>query len=689
MRKTIVSLFVLLTLFSINTFAANSPRQKVSMEFPGSVRSVAFSPDGQMLAIAGDTNKGIYLWAVALKQTKAILVGHTDKYTTNSVAFSPDGNTLVGGGSDGTVRLWDVVSEELNTVLIGHSESVNSVAFSPDGSILASGSGDNTVRLWDMPSGQPKIILIGHLGGVNSVTFSPDGSTLASSATERTYNMVRLWDVASGQPKTILPFPLHTNLGLSFRSANSVAFSPDGSTLAGAVSRNDDTVRLWDVASEEHKAVLTGHLWGVISVAFSPDGSTLASGGSDNTVRLWDMASGQHKAVLTGHLGSINSVAFSPDGSTLASGSSDRMVRLWDLTTTTTTPAIVRISPASVQSPAIGEKLTVSINIVSGENVVGYQATIGFDPTALLFFSGAKGEYLSDEAFLAAPVVEKNYVTLASTELIGSSNGDGTLATITFQAVDVKTSALALSQVFLVNPEGERLFPCVENGTVTDSIVSDGIVEDSTVIEAVHLAEDVNDDGVVNIQDLVVVSANIGKTGENKADVNGDGVVDIVDLVKVAGALGGAAAAPSVHPQTFAMLTAADVQSWLAQAQHLNLTDIASQRGIRFLEQLLAVLTPQETILLPNYPNPFNPETWIPYQLANSSDVQILIYDTRGIAIRRLALGHQSKGYYTTRSRAAYWDGRNDLGERVATGVYFYQLQTDDMSLMRKMVILK
>jgi hypothetical protein len=98
---------------------------------------------------------------------------------------------------------------------------------------------------------------------------------------------------------------------------------------------------------------------------------------------------------------------------------------------------------------------------------------------------------------------------------------------------------------------------------------------------------------------------------------------------------------------------------------------------------------PDDTQLLPNYPNPFNPETWIPYQLANASDVHITIYDTKGMLIHTLALGHQSAGYYTGRSRAVYWDGRNSLGESVASGVYFYRLQTDESSLMRKMVILK
>ena len=101
------------------------------------------------------------------------------------------------------------------------------------------------------------------------------------------------------------------------------------------------------------------------------------------------------------------------------------------------------------------------------------------------------------------------------------------------------------------------------------------------------------------------------------------------------------------------------------------------------------VVLPDETTLSANYPNPFNPETWIPYQLANPSDVVISIYDARGRVIRRLALGHQPAGYYTRRSRAAYWDGRNDFGERVASGFYFYHLKTDTVSVLRKMVILK
>ena len=203
------------------------------------------------------------------------------------------------------------------------------------------------------------------------------------------------------------------------------------------------------------------------------------------------------------------------------------------------------------------------------------------------------------------------------------------------------------------------------------------------------IAADVNDDGVVNIQDLVLVASSLGKTGPTSADVTADGVVDIRDLVKVAGALGTAAAAPSLDPQTLDMFTATAVQKWLSQAQHLNLTDITSQRGIRFLEQLLAALIPKETALLPNYPNPFNPETWIPYQLAEPADVTLTIYAVNGQVVRQLSLGHQLAGTYQSKNRAAYWDGRNAVGEPIASGIYFYTLSAGDFAATRKMLIIK
>ena len=128
---------------------------------------------------------------------------------------------------------------------------------------------------------------------------------------------------------------------------------------------------------------------------------------------------------------------------------------------------------------------------------------------------------------------------------------------------------------------------------------------------------------------------------------------------------------------------------WLEQTKGLALTDATSRRGVWFLESLLAALTPGETMLLPNYPNPFNPETWIPYRLAADVDVQISIYESKGVLVRQLNPGHQPAGFYTDRGRAAYWDGRNENAESVASGAYFYQLRAGDYSQMRRMVVVK
>ena len=133
---------------------------------------------------------------------------------------------------------------------------------------------------------------------------------------------------------------------------------------------------------------------------------------------------------------------------------------------------------------------------------------------------------------------------------------------------------------------------------------------------------DVNGDGVVNILDLVAVAQAFGKDGL-QGDVNGDGVVNVFDLVQVAGVIGDGDAAPSASSPELSIISATDVETWLAGAQGLGVGDANFQRGIRFLEQLLAALVPKETMLLPNYPNPFNPETWIPYRLAREAEVAI------------------------------------------------------------------
>ena len=215
---------------------------------------------------------------------------------------------------------------------------------------------------------------------------------------------------------------------------------------------------------------------------------------------------------------------------------------------------------------------------------------------------------------------------------------------------------------------------------------------------------DVNKDGSVDDADSALVTAAIGQMGDNVAnartDVDGDGDVDADDLLLVTDNIAepaASSAAPSVNGNILIQLDAAALETLDRDILQAQLSILRAEnngsakylRAIALIENVLAATRPEKTQILPNYPNPFNPETWIPYHLANASNVQITIYDVHGTVVRRLDLGHQRDGYYTNRSRAAYWDGRNAFGERVASGIYFYQLEADNLSLLRKMVILK
>ena len=200
---------------------------------------------------------------------------------------------------------------------------------------------------------------------------------------------------------------------------------------------------------------------------------------------------------------------------------------------------------------------------------------------------------------------------------------------------------------------------------------------------------DVNGDGTVDNTDASLVSAGFD-TGNAKYDVNGDGMVNFLDLLLVFDNRDdNAAGAPTIVGMRLTAIQIERIEEQIGLLIATNDRSPAALRTLVYLQQLLVTARPEKTQLFANYPNPFNPETWIPYELATDTHVKITIYNTQGVVIRTLQFGHQSAGYYTDRDRAAYWDGRNALGEQVASGLYFYQLETDEMSSMRKMVILK
>ena len=200
---------------------------------------------------------------------------------------------------------------------------------------------------------------------------------------------------------------------------------------------------------------------------------------------------------------------------------------------------------------------------------------------------------------------------------------------------------------------------------------------------------DVNGDGTVDNADAALVADAMG-TSNTKYDVNGDGTVNFLDLLLVFDNRdAGAAGAPTIVGMKMSAAQIDIIEEQIDLLIATNDRSPAAMRTLIYLQQLLVTARPEKTQLLANYPNPFNPETWIPYELATDTHVRLTIYNTQGVVIRTLQFGHQSAGYYVGRDRAAYWDGRNAFGEQVASGLYFYQLETDEMSSMRKMVILK
>ncbi|PBC80220.1 PD40 domain-containing protein [Streptomyces sp. 2133.1] len=248
------------------------------------------------------------------------LGGHTRDLTT--LAFAPDGRTLVTASDDHTVKLWDSAGHRLLATLVGHVAGVNAIAIAPDSRTLATAADDSTVRLWGLTTHRAKAVLTGHKGAVNGVAFSRDGHTLATAGADRT---VRLWNTSSHKPE-------HTITGLS-GAINAVAFSPDGHTLA--MGGDDGRTRLWNVKTHRWTATVTGHTDAVDTVVFSPDGHTLATAGNDGSAKLWTASGNRLKKTLSVYDSAAPALAFAPDSRHLVTASPVGVggISVWDTRT--------------------------------------------------------------------------------------------------------------------------------------------------------------------------------------------------------------------------------------------------------------------------------------------------------------------------------------------------------------------
>ena len=843
-KHLFLTVIALLTL----PFTISAQQKHTLFRHGSSVKSVVYSPVNSSVIASGGSGRAVNLWDLQ-NDTITTLGHHAD--TINAVAFSPDGQLLASAGDDYVFKLWDIpLKQHIVTLehIVDRSRSqIKAITFSPDDKRLATAGID--VKLWDVHTRQ-EIATLQHGRWVFALAFSPDGQFLATG--DET-GQVRVWDVQRQQ--IIVQFKG------SSRSIYTIKFSPDGKVLSGA--GYDGNVELWEVENWKSLGALTSS-GTVFTISFSPDSKILASTGYES-VNLWKVDSGEKIATLTGHEGWVNAVAFSPDGGSLISGGDDETLRIWDATPYRAIPEedMVRIiyflpRDRSMQ-PDIWNKLDMLIRDVQSfyanqMEINGFgRKTFAFETdekaeTVVYRVDGRFGDWyyhtetqdkvyteiatqfdMEKHAYLIVVDISSEFINQEDTCGVGGGHWfegetvtrirggyavipasgrcfDGEVGTsvtaheighafglehdfrddtyimsygaapnrlskcaarwldanrffnanqtafneptaiqmltpsvylpnakhltVQFEVTDVDGihQAQLLVPVTSADPApGIKLHSCKDLNaqsstlefsvsTLTEHRVTDiglqvidlhgNITRQDYTLQADNslLTEnnaDVNSDGRVDVIDLVLVASNFGKTINSSAhpnpDVNRDGVVNVADLVLVASLLSEVPAAPVLHAQGVDTLTAADLQEWIRQSKNYDIQTNPSylrldtlKKGIAVLEQLLSTLViPTETRLLANYPNPFNPETWIPYQLATDANVKLTIYDANGVPIRVLDLGHQPAGVYHARNRAAYWDGRNEQGERVASGIYFYTLSVGDFTATRRMLIRK
>ena len=355
---------------------------------------------------------------------------------------------------------------------------------------------------------------------------------------------------------------------------------------------------------------------------------------------------------------------------------------------------------------------------------------------ALFMASGSKGKISAHQARIGRTTDVTGAEVL--TAPVAGVTGSGLLMTVEFELLEFAEEALGLSNIQLSDSS-------MNNLEVLTTVPSDllNAAESAAAIEAINAthsqasrvsyhvvvnpivathrfpAVDVNRDGMVDVMDLVAIAAHLSTVPNNpnptdgvdmttanhtRADVNNDGFVNTLDIMAVASSASWGEAVTTINvrdanhndakgnaPQAHvaANVTPETIQRWVGILRVEDDGSAIFDLGIANLEALLASIIPTETRLLLNYPNPFNPETWIPYQLAEATDVRVMIHSVNGSLIRMLELGHQAAGTYKGKSQAAYWDGRNELGEQVASGLYFYTLTAGDFSATGKMLIRK
>ena len=297
-------------------------RKKIEPTSPvkAQIFSLAYRPDGQMLALGGF--QLVRLASASTGKMHTTLEGMQE--VVRSVAFSPDGGLLAAAGGlparGGEVKIWDVASRKLRLTIQGHADTIYATVFSPDGSILATSSYDRLIKLWDVDSGKELRTLKDHIDAVYSLAFTPDGKWLLSGAADRS---LKIWDVSSGERLYTVSDPLE--------GINAITIHPSGKRVAaGGLDR---TIRIWELGEKEGKLLrsLIAHEGPILQIAFSPDGEKLVTASTDGTIKVFRSDDLAELKILSPQPDWVMSLRFSPDGSRFAAGRFDGSLSIYDL----------------------------------------------------------------------------------------------------------------------------------------------------------------------------------------------------------------------------------------------------------------------------------------------------------------------------------------------------------------------
>ena len=670
-----------------------------------------------MLA-TGDANGHVNVWDIRKRQISTQLQGDTEHI--GSVVFSPNNRTLAAAGYEGNIKLWKVPNwAHLGT--LNANGTVHALSFSPDSRTLA-GTDYEAVNLWAVSAGEKLATLTGHTGWVNATAFSPDGRSLVSGGDDET---LRIWDVT--------PYRAAPEADI----VRIVYFLPRGRNAQWDMWQKLDTL-IRDV-QDFYADQMARNGFGRKTFTFETDddGETLVYRvdgqfndrhyHTETQAKVYKEVAAQFDMEKHAYLVvvDISSETINDEGTCGIGGGH------WftDETLTRTRggyafiPASGRCFDAEVGKSVTAHELGHAFGLEHDFRDDTFIMSYGEVPDKL---SKCAAGWLDASRFFNAKQTAFNEPTTFQMLTPATYLPNARNWTLQFQVTD----ADAIHQAQLLVPAtdtdpatGMKLHSCKNLGTQSSTLefgaasltaypvntivlqvidVHGNITQQQYTLTAddsslARRRADVNRDGTVNVSDLVLVAASFGETiagnPNPNPDVNRDGIVNVADLLLVASLLRAVPAAPVFHVQEMSTLTAANLQAWISQAKtyDINVPAEVVKKGVSVLEQLLATrMFPTEPRLLANYPNPFNPETWIPYQLAKPAEVTLHIYTMTGELVRTLALGHHPAGVYHTKNRAAHWDGRNAHGERVASGIYFYTLNAGgNFTATRKMLIQK